>query len=304
MLTATRKPFRRYRPEAPTMAIGTLERQTVELPMGRVAYLRHGSGLPLLLVHGIPTSARLWEPLLGLLGEHYDCIVPDLLGLGRSVPNANADLASPGQADMLAALLDELGVEQCHVVFHDQGGAHGGQMLKYHGARIDAVVFTDIVCYDNWLVPLIAMINALGRGIKPLAATRLLQTSMRFYPWTRVTTRDRLPAAIVEDWQYALNHGGQALDDWIRYCTAQSPYWTQDAVPTLKAWDKPASVLWAAQDEFLPVSWALQLARDLPTADDQPTLLPFAGHFWQMEVAQTGAQAIHRFFAGLNSTAN
>lgn len=301
MLTATRKPFRRQRAEAPTMAIGSLQRESVELPMGQVTYLRHGRGPPLLLVHGMPTSARLWEPLLGLLGQHYDCMVPDLLGLGRSVPKADADLGSPGQADMLAAFLDALGIEQCHAVFHDQGGSHGGQLLKRYGARIDAVVLTDIVCYDNWLVPMVALLNGLGPAIKPLAATRLLQNSMRFYPWTRLTTRRRLPAAIIEDWQYPLNQGGQMLDDWVRYATAQSPYWTQDAVPTLCAWDKPASVLWAAQDEFLPVSWAWQLARDIPTAADDPTLLPFAGHYWQMEVAESGAEAIHRFFSSVGS---
>ena len=59
------------------MAVGTLPRRTAQLACGNVTYLRHGEGPPLLLVHGIPTSARLWEPLLGDLGEHFDCIVPN-----------------------------------------------------------------------------------------------------------------------------------------------------------------------------------------------------------------------------------
>src|SRR5437879_5809406 len=88
-------------PESHSIAVGTLPRQRVQLDCGEVAYLRHGSGPSLLLVHGIPTSARLWEPLLGTLGEHFDCIAPDLLGMGRSRPAASADLSSPGQAEML-----------------------------------------------------------------------------------------------------------------------------------------------------------------------------------------------------------
>lgn len=301
MLTATRKPFAQIAPEEPTMALGTLERQSIDLDVGRVSYLRHGTGRPLLLVHGIPTSARLWEPLLGLLGEHYDCIVPDMLGLGRSQPNDGVDLSSPGQADMLAALLDKLGIESCHTVFHDQGGSHGGQYLKRHGQRVDAVLFTDAVCYDNWLVPVVSMFNALGRVrlIKPLAKLHVMQAFMRMYPVTHVTTRTALPDAILADWCHAFNTGGRALDSWIRYTLAQSPQWTLDAVPTLQSWDKPAAVVWAAQDEFLPPSWGIKLARDLPTADDVPVLLPFAGHFWQFDVPTSGAQAIHAFFSRL-----
>lgn len=279
------------------MATNTLERQFLDLESGRVAYLRHGSGPPLLLVHGIPTSCRLWEPLLGLLGEHYDCIVPDLLGLGHSRPTAEADLSSPGQADMLALLLDALGIAQTFAVFHDQGGAHGGQMLKRHGQRIDAVLLTDVVCFDNFPVPVIDAIMRLGTAIKPLAALRLPQVLMRIFPWPQTTFRQLIPAAIRADWNRALNEGGETLDHWIAYAKAQSNHWTQDAVPTLRAWDKPAHVLWAAQDRFLPPSWGVELARAIPTADDNPELMPFAGHFWQTEIPRTGAEAIHRFFA-------
>lgn len=301
MLTAPRKPIRRFRPETPTMAVNTLDRAYLDLDCGRVAYLRHGpaDGPPLLLVHGIPTSSRLWEPLLGLLGEHYDCIVPDLLGLGRSQPATGADLASPGQADMLASVLDALDIEQCLAVFHDQGGAHGGQMLKRHGDRISAVVFTDCVCYDNWPVPVVDGLMKMGRALKPLAATRVLQHAMRVFPWPQTTCRGPILKAARQDWEYPLDAGGRALNDWLTYTTSQSPHWSEDAVATLRAWDKPAHVIWGAQDRFLPPSWGVQLARDIPGAADTPELLPFAGHFWQMEVPESGATAIHRFFSGL-----
>ena len=61
----------------------------------------------------------------------------------------------------------------------------------------------------------------------------------------------------------------------------------------------PALVLWAAHDLFLPVSWAVKLARDIPGAPDDPKLLPFAGHFWQAEVPREGARVIREFFDGV-----
>ena len=294
--------MRRFAAEPATLAPGSLQRQYLDLDCGRVAYLRHGPAKkkapPLLLVHGIPTSCRLWEPLLGLLGEHYDCIVPDLLGLGRSVPKNGAELNSPAQANMLAAVLDELGIKETLAVFHDQGGSHGGQMLKLHGERIQAVVLTDCVCYDNWPVPVIDVIMALGNAIKPLAKIKLAQFFFSLL-WPLTVFRQNIPKAITDDWDQALNSGGQALDDWIRYAKSQSPEWTMDAVPTLHAWEKPAMVLWAAQDRFLPVSWGAKLAAEIPGAANNPTLLPFAGHFWQTEVPESGAKAIHAFFSSL-----
>lgn len=298
MFTAPQKPMRQFQAEPATLAPGTLERQFIELDCGRVAFLRHGpkNAPPLLLQHGIPTSSRLWEPLLGILGEHYDCIVPELLGLGRSVPSPGAPLDAPAQANMLAALLDGLGIKECFAVFHDQGGMHGAQMLKLHGDRIKAVIFTDCVCYDNWPVPVIESVMRLGNAIKPLAKIGLAQLAFRVL-WPLTVFRRNIPKAITKDWEYALDTGGQVLDDWLRYFTEQTPHWTLDAVPTLQAWEKPAMVLWAGQDRFLPISWGAKLAADIPGADDNPTILPFAGHFWQTEVPESGAKAIHGFFA-------
>lgn len=298
MLTAPTRPLKQLRPESPTMAIGTLERRTAELSTGSVAYLRHGRGRPLLLVHGIPTSCRLWEPLLGLLGESYDCIVPDLLGLGRSVPAPSADLSSPGQAAMLVELLDRLGVGETFAVFHDQGGAHGMELLRRSGDRVRAVVFTNVVCYDNWLVPAIDLLVRLARPrwpIRFLARTGLLQGMLSLFPLPQTVVRGPLPKALVDDWDYPLDAGGAALEEWMRYVVSQSNRYTMEAVPTLRAWTKPALVLWGAHDRFLPVSWGVRLARDIPGASDDPKLIPFAGHFWQAEAAESGARAIREF---------
>lgn len=302
MLTANRTPLKRMRQEPASIMVGTLPRQYLDLECGRVAYLRHGKGPPLLLVHGIPTSCRLWEPLLGWLGESYDCIVPDLIGLGRSQPKPGVDLSSPGQAEMLRQLLDALNVQQTYAVFHDQGGAHGMQLLKHHGERVKAVVFTNVVCYDNWYVPVIAMTVWLARnGLIPiLAKLRLLEFALDWHTLPRAIVRGFFPRALSEDWYWALRTGGAALEDWTRYVVAQTPQWTLDAVPTLQAWTKPTRVIWAAEDCFLPMSWGDKLAHDIPGSPNDVKLLPFASHFWQAEIPETGAKAIREFFDGLS----
>lgn len=286
-------------PEQPSMAIGTLPRQRVSLPCGEVTYLRHGSGPPLLLVHGVPTSARLWEPLLGDLGRDYDCIVPDLLGLGQSRPNAGVDLSSPGQADMLVQLLDALGVDQTLLVLHDQGGAHGMQMMERAGERIRAVAFSDVVCYDNWIVPAIAVLMAFAKMPRPLGVlgrTRLAEIPFtKVWPFKQTFVRGPVPPALADDWFAQLRAGGPDLDAWCRYIVAQSPRYTIDAVPTLNAWTKPAFVMWAGHDIFLLPSWGARLAADLPTAPNDPVLLPFAGHYYHADVPRTAARVLGDF---------
>jgi pimeloyl-ACP methyl ester carboxylesterase len=282
------------------MAVGTLERRRAALSCGMVTYLRHGAGPPLLLVHGIPTSARLWEPLLGALGEHYDCIAVDLNGMGRSRPAAGADLASPGQADMLAELLDHLGIATTRLVLHDQGGAHGQQLLVRHGERVEAVAFCDVVCFENWEVPAVAALSFVARRPRlagVLGRTRALKAPMRAaWPLPQTVYRGRIAGALLDDWFHALDTG-EGLGAWCAYVRAQDPRWTIEAVPTLRAWAKPARVLWATDDRFLPVRWGARLAVTLPTADDLPTLLPEAGHFWPAEIPQTGARELLAFFA-------
>lgn len=284
------------------MAVGTLERQQAALDCGDVAYLRHGSGPPLLLVHGIPTSARLWEPLLGDLGRHFDCIAPDLLGLGRSRARPGFDVGSPGQAEMLAQLLDHLGLDDVCLALHDQGGAHGLRFLEGHGQRVRALALANIVCYDNWEVPAIRLTRLLCQRPQALAALGRsgLATAafLRVWPIPQTVYRGPLPAALGDDWLGALRTGGADLDAFAAYVVAQSPRHTTETVPVLQSWSKPAFVLWGAHDLFLVPSWAVRLCADIPGAPDQPVLVPFSGHFLQVDAPRTAAALLSDFFTG------
>jgi pimeloyl-ACP methyl ester carboxylesterase len=85
----------------------------------------HGDGVPVLLLHGWPDSARLWRhqvPVLAASG--YRVITPDMRGFGRS--EHPAEVRSYGLRNVVgdvSALLDQLDVQAAHVIGHDWGAA-------------------------------------------------------------------------------------------------------------------------------------------------------------------------------------
>ena len=48
--------------------------------------IRQGAGKPLLLVHGLGSSSRNWDPVMAGLAERREVIAVDLPGFGRTPP--------------------------------------------------------------------------------------------------------------------------------------------------------------------------------------------------------------------------
>lgn len=90
-----------------------------------LAYRRHGSGFPVVLVHGIPGSGRAWDAVRANVGDDLEVIVPDLLGFGASAGPSAMDIDRVGpdaQAGALEAFLDDLDLSGAVLVGHDFGG--------------------------------------------------------------------------------------------------------------------------------------------------------------------------------------
>ncbi len=115
-------------------------------------YEVHGSGPPLLLVHGLGSSARDWEAQLPDFSERFTCIVPDVRGFGQSdKPSGPYSVAE--WADDLHALLDHLGHERTDVVGYSMGGAITFQMAVDRPERFRRMVILNSLpsfAIDHW----------------------------------------------------------------------------------------------------------------------------------------------------------
>ncbi len=86
-----------------------------------LAYEEHGTGIPLMLVHGFPLNRTIWRPLVPLLESKFRMVLPDLRGFGQSpVPEGTYSMRL--LAEDLRALLDTLKIEKVVLVGHSMGG--------------------------------------------------------------------------------------------------------------------------------------------------------------------------------------
>jgi pimeloyl-ACP methyl ester carboxylesterase len=85
---------------------------------------REGSGPPLVLLHGIGLSRRIWRPLLALLARDYDTIACDSPGFGGSPPLPDGVAPTiPAYADAFERFFAEQGIACPHVAGNSMGGA-------------------------------------------------------------------------------------------------------------------------------------------------------------------------------------
>jgi pimeloyl-ACP methyl ester carboxylesterase len=91
--------------------------------MGGLAFQRTGSGLPLVLLHGIGSSHQVWSPVIDVLAEQFDVIAVDLPGFGESPPLPEGVEPHPAAlAAAVATLLDGLGIVAPTVAGNSLGG--------------------------------------------------------------------------------------------------------------------------------------------------------------------------------------
>lgn len=107
-----------------------------------IHYEVHGTGRPVVLLHGFPDSGRLWSHQTGPLTDAgFQVIVPDLRGYGRSdKPGGVEDYSLLFLAADIGAVLDSAGVQQAHVVGHDWGAALAWVIGAVAPERVDHLV--------------------------------------------------------------------------------------------------------------------------------------------------------------------
>ena len=98
-------------------------------------FVEAGEGPVLLLMHGIPQSWYMWQPILAELAKHFRCIAIDLKGYGQS-DQGRGDYRHEGVAEQVVALLDVLDIDRFNLFSHDRGTVQADFVAAKHSDRV------------------------------------------------------------------------------------------------------------------------------------------------------------------------
>jgi pimeloyl-ACP methyl ester carboxylesterase len=96
----------------------------------------------LLLIHGWPLDASMWDAEVASLSGDADVLAPSLPGFG-GVPPAGDVLTMETMADYLAAQLDEAGADRAVVCGMSIGGYVAFDLWRRHRRRIGGLILAD-----------------------------------------------------------------------------------------------------------------------------------------------------------------
>lgn len=272
-------------------------RKTVKTPFGEIAYVERGSGPAALFVHGVLVNGFLWRDAIEALSNERRCIAPDLLGHGETKANAGVDASFAGNAKMLAAFVDALGIDQVDIVANDTGGGITQIFAAEHPEKVRSLTLTNCDTHDNYppkaLEGLVGVAKAGGLGA--LGKTWLSDpAAVRHSFGVAYENVDAIPDERIHTYLapiFASEENTALLGQLILTPNSQNVSIEQK----LRQVKAPALIMWGTEDVFFDKKWAYWLKETLPGAEDVIEV-PGGRLFWPEERPEFFAEQVREFW--------
>jgi pimeloyl-ACP methyl ester carboxylesterase len=253
----------------------------------------------LLLLHGLPSSSRMFEPLFSRLSDGYHLVAPDYPGFGHS------DWPDPKKfaytfdhiAEIIGRFTEALGLAHYTPYMQDYGGPVGFRMALAHPERVEALIVQDAVAHNeglgaNWKTrrafwaDRAANEQALRTNLLSLATTRTRHVGSD-------PNVERYDPDLWTDEFAFLNQPGQAeiqSDLFYDYRTNVESYpkWQE----WLRNWHPRLLVIWGKHDLSFDASEPEAYRHDVPHASIH---VLDAGHFALDTAADEIANLVRQF---------
>lgn len=233
----------------------------------------HGTGEPLVLVHGITHRRQAWYPVLEHLTDHRTVLLFDLPGHGEShdLVVRDGDVQATLRTE-LVELLDQLGLERPHIA----GNSLGGRIALEAAADdlvASATVLSPAAYWHNsldfaYVRLLFRLLTTGARLLAPVVPTLARSARARKMMGAVVSAHpERIPA---DEFVADLNAMRRAIPAMKRIFPAAEVF--NREIPA----DIPVTVAWAARDRILLPYQAGIAEQRLPQA--RHIRLPGCGH--------------------------
>jgi pimeloyl-ACP methyl ester carboxylesterase len=260
----------------------------------------------LLLLHGLPSSSRMFEPLFARLSDRYHLVAPDYPGFGHS------DWPDPKKfaytfdhyAEIMNHFTEALGLSRYTLYMQDYGGPVGFRVALANPDGIEALIVQNAVAHN-------AGLGAIWETRRAFWANRAAhENALRANLLSPTTTRTRHVGSDPDVERYDpdlwtdeiafLSRPGQAdiqSDLFYDYRT------NVDAYPKWQAWMRERQprllVLWGKYDPSFERTEPEAYRRDVPNAEVH---VLEAGHF-ALDTAANEIAALVRGFVGSSKSA-
>jgi pimeloyl-ACP methyl ester carboxylesterase len=237
----------------------------------------------ILLLHGFPSSSRMFDTLMPLLADRYHLIAPDYPGFGNSEapPPDQFTYTFDALADIVGAFTEAIHLDRYALYLQDYGGPVGYRLAVAHPERVTGLIVQNAVAHEEGLGRLQAARQGFWAdraaneaqyraGLVSLERSRLRHVGSSPHP-------ERYDPDLWMDEIAFLARPGQAdiqSDLFYDYRTNLAAY------PAWQAWlrehQPPTLIVWGRYDPTFDVAEVEALKRDVPKADVH---LLDAGHF-------------------------
>ena len=257
------------------------------------------SGPALLMVHGIPTNARLWRHTQALLKDRYQTHAMDMVGYGQSsMPLDKFKHTLSNQAEAIKGVIDGLGLKgQVILVGHDHGGGACQVFASKYCDYISRLILINPVAWDYWPVLEVEAFNGLVGADDATLGMGMAQAAAAFPGLLRTGSFDKIAFTdknVKENYlsPWARGPGLTGFKSLVHVCT--EPGNSETLGVDHSKITCPTMVCWGLHDAWMPV----ESGRRLKAAISGPTrfeVIERAGHYVPEDRPEAVADLIDDF---------
>lgn len=231
------------------------EQRRVPIGQGQLAVRVSGAGEPVVLLHPLATSGRLWAPLAARLAADFQVFAVDLRGHGRTSWDG-AEFTVEDLADDLAQGLDALGLDAVHLLGMSMGGSVAMTFAGRYPTRVRSLVLADTTAWYGEKAPR----TWAARAEQAATTPRADQLAFQVDRWFSESFRDSDPAEVRRVSEIFL------ATDSAAHAAACRMFGRMDVRALLPAITAPTLALVGEEDYATPPTMAEAVAAHVPEA--------------------------------------
>jgi pimeloyl-ACP methyl ester carboxylesterase len=254
-----------------------------------------GSGPPVVFLHGIPTSGRLWDLVTERLQRSFTCVAVDLPGFGETPPPCDGSRDPRHYAEEVDRVRARLQFDAWHVVGHDAGATIAVHYATTFRERVNRVVLCSPPVFPEFRVPWFFRLmrsRVIGDAVAPIVSWALWRNGI----YSAIERRDASIPPIVDAFHrpFAGYGGVRHFLSMLRWGQpGEVLARTAAALPLITS---PTLVLHGLRDGAIPRAFAERAAAVIPNARAR---LLSCGHFVPLDLPDEFCHIVEPFLTGV-----